>query len=78
MLSESHIDAEEEKRFWGAVVEFSLLGDAEEIGGLESTGTDSFRGEIRENVDSTTLPRRRPFTKIPVSLILITVRLVPA
>ena len=42
MLSESHIDAEEEKRFWGAVVEFTLLGDTEEIGGLESTGTDLF------------------------------------
>ena len=42
MLSESHIDAEEGKRFWEAVVEFSLLGDSEEIGGLESTGTDSF------------------------------------
>ena len=42
MLSKSHIDAEEEKRFWGAVVVFSLLGDASEIGGLESIGTNSF------------------------------------
>ena len=40
-MLKSHIDAEEGKRVWGAVVEFSLLDDSEEIGGLESTGTDS-------------------------------------